>query len=94
LQNPQVMRIDLTELLPIRILDVKPGTMNFLHFLQKFILNSYGIITRCFVPSLLARLACLSANFGFNLAFDIAFLIRICILSVIKSFSAAFMLVK
>ena len=88
------MRTDFTELLPIRILDVKPGTMNFLHFLQKFILNSYGIITLCFVLSLLARLACLAANSGFDLAFDIAFLIRICILSVIKSFSAAFMLVK
>src|SRR5437867_12865324 len=94
LQNPQVMRTDFTELLPTLTLDVKPGTMNFLHFLQKFIRISYGILTRCFVLSLLARLACLSANSGFDLAFDMAFLIRICILSIIRSFSAAFTLVK
>jgi hypothetical protein len=59
LQKPQVIRIDLTGDLPSRILEFTPGAMKLLHFLQKFILISYGIRILCFVLIFLASKACL-----------------------------------
>ena len=94
LQNPQVTRIDFSEVLPSLILAFMPGAMNFLHFLQKFICISYGILILCFVLSFFTRLACLCANDGFVLAFDMAFWIRISILSSMICRTADFMSIK
>ena len=73
--------IDFTDDLPSRILEVIPGTMKLLHFLQKDIFISYGMATRYFVLIFFARNACLRANFGLDFALEIAFLIKISIRS-------------
>jgi hypothetical protein len=90
LQKPQVIRIDLIDDLPNRILEFIPGAMKLLHFLQKFILISYGICILCFVLIFLASEACLRASVGFFLAFEIASLIKICILSLAISLRSSF----
>ena len=80
-QKLQVILIDLTCDLPTLILELIPGAMKDLHFLQKTILKSYGILILCLELMRLARWACCWESLGFFWAFEIALSIKICILS-------------
>jgi hypothetical protein len=57
-QKLQVILIDLTCDLPTLILELIPGAMKDLHFLQKTILKSYGILILCLELMRLASWAC------------------------------------
>ena len=80
-QNLHVILIDLIDVLPSLILELIPGAMKLLHFLQKSILRTYGILTLCRILNFRASEACLCANFGFIFALEIALSIKISILS-------------
>jgi hypothetical protein len=91
-QKLQVTLIDLTLLLPIRTLEFIPGTINFLHFLQKHDRISYGIFILYFILIFFANNACLSAKSGSSRALETALVNRISIRFVAISFFELFII--
>ena len=87
-----MIRIDLTLLLPILTVEDIDGTMNFLHFLQKLIRISQGILILNRMEIFLAICACLSANLGLLRAFETALSNKIIIRCVAISFFEFFMI--
>ena len=75
---------------PILILELIPGMMNILHFLQKSMRSSYGILILYLVLILRAMDACFWASAGSLLALDVAVLTRIRIRSTAISWRMGF----